>query len=192
MQQMFELELDEKDKAFLLALVRSTIGAELGVNADASTVLPPMPLQGVVYKHLGAFVTLKAGEALRGCIGNLVADEALYKVVARMAHSAAFEDPRFTPVTAHELPQIRVEISVMGPITHCNDPAAVVIGRHGLIVRKGNRQGLLLPQVPVEWGWNRETFLAQTCRKAQLPPDAWRDPQTEIYWFEAVVFGEHA
>lgn len=192
MQQTFELDLAEEEKAFLLAIVRNTIGAELGMHNNALAVLPPMLQQGVLHEQLGAFVTLKVGEALRGCIGNLVADEPLYKVVARMAHSAAFEDPRFKPVTAHELPHIRVEISVMGPITQCKNTEDVVIGRHGLIVRKGNRQGLLLPQVPVEWGWDRETFLSQTCRKAQLPPDAWRDPQTEIYWFEAVVFGEHA
>ncbi|MDR3045358.1 MAG: AmmeMemoRadiSam system protein A [Desulfovibrio sp.] len=154
----------------------------------------PVPPPGVLHRSLGAFVTFKKDGQLRGCIGSMVGDGPLYLTVARMARAAAFEDPRFPPVTAAEAPALELDISVLGPLTRCPDPSLVRVGRHGLLVRQGYHSGVLLPQVPVEWGWDRETFLAQTCRKAGLPPDAWRtawqDGRTELYWFEAEVFGD--
>jgi len=148
----------------------------------------PGPPQGILARPCGAFVTLKAGGHLRGCIGNVVGDGPLWDTVAAMAQAAAFQDPRFPPVASGEFETLDLEISVLSPLLPCPDPALVEVGRHGLLIRHAGRSGLLLPQVPVEWGWDRETFLAQTCRKAGLPADAWREPGAALFWFEAEVF----
>ncbi|MDL2209435.1 AmmeMemoRadiSam system protein A [Desulfovibrio sp. OttesenSCG-928-O18] len=181
----FELSLSPEEKLYLLDLVRSRIDLVL---RDQSVAFPSPPPHGMLEEKFGAFVTLKRNGQLRGCIGRLLSEDPLFITVGDMAEAAAFHDSRFTPLTLEEFPSLEVEISVMGPITRCMDPTQIVVGRHGLIMRKGDRQGLLLPQVPVEWEWDRDTFLEQTCRKAGLPPDAWHDPDTEIYWFEALVF----
>src|SRR4051812_19055735 len=140
----------------------------------------------------GAFVTLKKrnGE-LRGCIGTLECSRPLAEEVARVAVCAAREDPRFEPVQPAELADIDVEVSVLGPLEEIDpfDPEAIVIGRHGLVVERGYRRGLLLPQVATELGWDRETFLAHTCTKAGLPADAWRHG-AKVYRFAADVFGD--
>jgi AmmeMemoRadiSam system protein A len=135
-----------------------------------------------------AFVTLRCGDELRGCIGHLEADRPLADVVARAAVAAATEDPRFPPVTAAELDELAVEISVLGPMQLVSDPMTIEVGRHGLVVHAGARRGLLLPQVASEWGWDRETFLEQLCVKAGLPRGAWRT--AELFIFEAEVFGD--
>ena len=139
----------------------------------------------------GAFVTLKRDGELRGCIGTVQCRDALADEVARVAVSAAREDPRFPPVTPAELPHLHIEISILGPLEQIDpaDPAAIVVGRDGLVVEQGWRRGLLLPQVATEWGWDRETFLAHTCRKAGLPLDAWRRGAV-VYRFGAEVFGD--
>ena len=139
----------------------------------------------------GAFVTLKRRGELRGCIGTLECRATLAEEVVRVAVCAARQDPRFDPVSVTELPDLTIEISVLGPLEPIDphDAAAIVIGRHGLVVEQGHRRGLLLPQVAGEWGWDREMFLSQTCRKAGLAPDAWRRGAT-VYRFEAVVFGD--
>ena len=137
-----------------------------------------------------AFVTLTKNRRLRGCIGYTEPVAPLFKVVQECAVAAATEDPRFTPVTAAELASIRVEVSVLTPLAPIL-PEDVVVGRHGLWVSQGKMRGLLLPQVPVEQGWDRETFLDQTCAKAGLPPSAWRHGAT-LKGFTAEVFGEEA
>ena len=181
----FRFELSGEEKAYLKALAHDSIVARL---ADHHGWTPPEPPTDKLRQPLGAFVTLTIGGRLRGCIGNLSAGAPLYRTISDMARSAAFEDPRFPPLTGEELTGVELEVSILGPITRCPDPGLVEVGRHGLIAVRGGRQGLLLPQVPVEWKWDRETFLDQTCRKAGLPPDAWRMPGTEVYWFEAEVF----
>jgi len=181
----FRFELSDTEKEFLKRLVRESIAARLSGD---SAWQPPEPPTDTLRQNYGAFVTLTLDGNLRGCIGHLIGDQPLYLTIAGMALAAAFEDPRFPPLTSGEFERIHVEISILGPITPCPDPALVEIGRHGLIMRQGHRQGLLLPQVPVEWRWDRETFLSQTCRKAGLPPDAWKMDATDIYWFEAEVF----
>ena len=180
----FELALTPEEKMYLLDLARSRIDLVLH---DQPVAFPPPPPPGMAQEKFGAFVTLKRQGQLRGCIGRLISEEPLFVTVGDMAEAAAFHDSRFPPLSIEEFPALELEISVMGPITRCTDPSQIVVGKHGLIMRKGNRQGLLLPQVAVEWEWDRETFLAQTCHKAGLPPDAWHDPDTEIYWFEALV-----
>ena len=139
----------------------------------------------------GAFVTLKKGGELRGCIGTLECRRTLPEEVARVAVSAALEDPRFEPVRPSELNQLSVEVSVLGPLEPIDptDPGAIEIGRHGLVVEQGFRRGLLLPQVATEWNWDRETFLAHTCAKAGLPADCWRHG-ARVYRFAAEVFGD--
>jgi AmmeMemoRadiSam system protein A len=139
----------------------------------------------------GSFVTLEERQGeLRGCIGSIFAVQPLHESVASNARAAAFRDPRFPALTPEEFDPIRLEISVLSPIEPVTDPHTIEVGRDGLIVSRGGHAGLLLPQVPVEWGWDRETFLAQTCVKAGLPPTAWREPGTKLEKFTAEVFGE--
>jgi AmmeMemoRadiSam system protein A len=152
----------------------------------------PMPEEesnDVLLRPAGAFVTLHCRGDLRGCIGCVEANEPLGRVVARCAVSAGTSDPRFPAVTPAELAHIDIEISILGPLESISTLEHIEIGRHGLIVELGCRRGLLLPQVATEWKWNRETFVAQTCRKADLPPDAWKTG-AQIWRFEAEVFGE--
>lgn len=158
------------------------------VNGAGSGEVPSMPN---LPQATGAFVTLKRRGELRGCIGTLECRRSLPEEVARVAVSAAREDPRFEPVRPSELDDLDVEVSVLGPLEPIDplDPTAIDIGRHGLVVEHGWRRGLLLPQVATEWGWDRETFLAHTCAKAGLPPDCWRNGAT-VYRFAADVFGE--
>ncbi|OIN99645.1 MAG: AMMECR1 domain-containing protein [Desulfovibrionaceae bacterium CG1_02_65_16] len=181
----FRLSLSDAEKSYLKDLVLLSITSRLTGRGPAT---PPPPQTDLPQRELGAFVTLNREGRLRGCIGNIIGQGPLYETVWRMARAAAFEDPRFPPLTQAELDGLAIEISILGPIEPCPDPELVEVGRHGLIMRQGARQGLLLPQVPVEWGWDRKQFLAQTCRKAGLPANAWRDPTTQLYWFEAVFF----
>ena len=136
----------------------------------------------------GAFTTLHLHGALRGCIGFVFPNQPLYRTVAETARAAAFDDPRFEPVTAAEAPELTVEISILSALQIIT-PEDVVAGKHGLLVTLGSHRGLLLPQVPLEWGWDRETFLTQTCLKAGLAPDAWLHG-AQIQAFTAEVFGE--
>ena len=136
----------------------------------------------------GAFTTLHLQGKLRGCIGYVFPTGPLYRTVAETARAAALDDPRFHPVAADEAMLLKVEISVLSPLWPIA-PEEIVIGKHGLVVSQGSRRGLLLPQVPVEWNWNAGTFLAQTCLKAGLAPDAW-SYGAELQAFTAEVFGE--
>lgn len=142
--------------------------------------------------YRGAFVTLWARGELRGCVGRAEGDRAVAEIVRVMTVAAASEDHRFAPVTPDELPDITVEISVLSEAVALApaDRPGVVVGRHGLIVRRGAKSGLLLPQVAVEQRWSAEEFLAATARKARLGPAAWREPATEVLAFSADVFGE--
>jgi len=137
----------------------------------------------------GAFVTLRHGGELRGCIGTFQTTEPLFRTVAEMARSAATGDPRFPPVRPEEVAGLDIEVSVLTPMHRVQDPEEIEVGRHGLCIVQGYRRGVLLPQVAEEYGWGREEFLEHTCLKAGLPPEAWREG-TEIYVFEAEVFGE--
>jgi AmmeMemoRadiSam system protein A len=136
-----------------------------------------------------AFVTLKHRGDLRGCIGSVEPREPLVSSVASMARAAAVEDPRFPPVGPTEVDDLTIEISVMSKPRPVANVREIEVGKHGLIAEQGGRRGLLLPQVPVEWGWTREEFLDHTCAKAGLPKDAWRG-DARLYAFTAEVFGE--
>jgi len=176
-------EYSATERALLLRLARDSIQAALeGGELDLT---PPGP--HLAEPH-GAFTTLHLAGKLRGCIGYIFPTDSLYKTVADTARAAAFDDPRFEPVTLDELAPLKIEISVLSPLQPTR-PDEVVVGTHGLLVIQGNHRGLLLPQVAMEWKWDRETFLAQTCLKAGLPADAWQK-DAEVQAFTAEVFGE--
>jgi AmmeMemoRadiSam system protein A len=172
----------------LLALARATLTAHL-----ARRPLPPTPAVPGAELRRGAFVTLTARGALRGCIGHIAADRELGAVVREMTVAAAQDDPRFPPVEPDELPDLALEISVLSaaaPVMPPVDPARIAVGRDGVMVRRGRNLGLLLPQVARDHHWGPDALLAAACRKAGLPPDAWREPGTELFTFQADVFGE--
>jgi len=179
-------DLDAAQQATLLHVARAAIVARLQGRRGR---LPEAA--GPLSERRGAFVSLhrRSDGELRGCVGLLRSERSLLETVAEMAVAAATADGRFEPVSAAELDGLSLEISALGPL-HPVRPEQVEVGRHGLLVSRGSRRGVLLPQVAVEQGWDRETFLARTCRKAGLAEDAWRDPGTEIAAFTASVFGE--
>ena len=178
-------EMDAEDRRFLLELARTTIAAGLWDRPLPS----PTPDSAVLLETRGAFVTLKIGGALRGCIGHVIGVAPLWRAVRDNALAAAFDDPRFPALTADELEQAHIEISVLTPLRR-SSTEDVVVGRHGVLIEHGAARGLLLPQVAIEYGWDRETFLDHTCRKAGLEPNCWRRPETTISTFSAEVFGE--
>lgn len=178
--------LIEHARAAVTAKVDGVGGSPAGYGDERSPVTPALAAPGA------AFVTLHVGGALRGCIGTLDRRRSLWSVVGDMAAAAATRDPRFPPIDAADLQALTVEISVLTPDLVIHRPEEIEIGRHGLDVRRGGARGLLLPQVAVEHGLDREKFLAATCRKAGLPANAWTDADTEIRVFEADVFGDDA
>ena len=178
--------LHAKERGELLGIARRTVE---GYVRDRKVPEAPTPA-GKLAAPGAAFVTLKKKGRLRGCIGYTEPVAPLFKVVQECAVAAATEDPRFPPVSAGELSSIDLEISVLTPLAPIR-AEEVEVGRHGLMVSGGGRRGLLLPQVPVELGWDRETFLDQTCLKAGLPADAWRRGAT-LQAFTAEVFGDPA
>jgi AmmeMemoRadiSam system protein A len=179
--------LNEEQRRRLLSLARTSIESTLEGHAPE---VRADDFDEDLRRPAGAFVTLRKQGDLRGCIGSIRALEPLYRAVASSAVSAAFRDPRFFPVRKDELSQLELEISVMGPIEPVRDVAEIEVGRDGLIISRGRFVGLLLPQVASEYGWDRETFLVQTCLKAGLQPEAWRAPDTHIEKFAAEVFSE--
>lgn len=180
------LELTKEDKMYLLRLARSVIEAQCGGKTYHA---PPAP-SAIIKEPRGAFVTLNEKGQLRGCIGYIEAIKPLGTTVEEMAAAAAFNDWRFSPVRAEEVPKLHIEISVLSPIFTITDPSTIVVGKYGLIITRGNNRGLLLPQVATDWGWDRDTFLDQTCVKAGLPEGCWRQKGTRIEGFTAEVFSE--
>ncbi len=176
--------LTEDEKQLLHRIARQAI--EDGCQGKAS---PELTVESrTLREERGAFVTIKKHGELRGCIGHIQGDKPLCKVVGEMAIAAAFEDPRFAPVTEKELPELEIEISALTPVKRIKNVEEIEVGKHGIIIQKGFYAGLLLPQVATEYGWNRKTFLEHTCLKAGLPGGAWKDPDTVISIFSAEVF----
>jgi hypothetical protein len=176
--------LNEPEQADLLRWARQAL-EEAVRHGHLSAI--PVP-SGPASEPCGAFVTLQKGGRLRGCIGYVEAQKPLVTTVRECAVAAGLRDPRFEPVTPRELPGLRLEISVLSPLEDIA-PEKIEVGRHGLLISRGGQRGLLLPQVAVEWKWDRERFLAETCLKAGLPPDAWRYG-ARIQAFTAQVFEE--
>jgi AmmeMemoRadiSam system protein A len=176
--------LSPKDKETLRELARVTIRARA-----LGEPLPEVKAETeALRRETGAFVSLHRRGMLRGCIGYVEAVAPLAQAVQDMALSAAFQDPRFDPLTAEELDELEIEISVLTPFEKITDPESIEVGLHGLMIRKGSFSGLLLPQVPVQFGWDRQTFISQTCQKAGLRPDAWQDSDIEFFIFSAEIF----
>ena len=178
--------LNEQDRKELISIARSTLDTYL----SAGKVPEIHPASPALSEHAGAFVSLHQEDELRGCIGQIEPDRELYKIVQSCALSAALDDPRFPPVTAEQLPSLNIEISVLTPMIRVARIEEIEVGKHGLYITLGGWRGLLLPQVATQYGWNREVFLSQTCRKAGLPENSWRDRPVAIFRFEAQVFSE--
>ncbi len=176
---------DDDQRRQLLGIAHAAVAAA----ARGHDYQPPQPADPDLQADRAAFVTLKRGGQLRGCIGFVQALYPLYETIARAAAAAAVEDPRFPPVRPAEVPSLSFEISVLTPPVPVSSIEDIEVGRHGLIARLGHRSGLLLPQVPVECGWGRDEFLGHTCLKAGLPANAWQNG-ADLFCFEAEVFGE--
>jgi len=180
-----ESQLSKDQQEFLLALARKAIKHYLETGKQLKIETPDK----IFLAQKGAFVTLKVNGQLRGCIGYPIPHKALYETVIEMAVSAASEDYRFQPISLDELGEVKIEISVLTLPKPVKDISEIEIGRHGIIVSKGLNKGLLLPQVPGEWGWDLETFLRHGCLKAGLEEDYWKKG-ARIEVFSAQVFSE--
>jgi AmmeMemoRadiSam system protein A len=183
---MASMQLAEEQKDLLLYIARKTIEAIItGKN------IPDFKVDDSQLNELcGAFVTIHKNGNLRGCIGNIIGHSPLWETVRKMAAEASQNDPRFSPVTEDEFEKIDIEISVISPFEKIDDIEKINIGEHGIFVKHGYYQGLLLPQVATEYGWDRKEFIEHTCMKAGLHRDCYRNSKCEIFIFSATVFGE--
>jgi AmmeMemoRadiSam system protein A len=181
--------ISEEEQAILLADARESIASRLeGRVARGGD--PKRASHPVLKEPCGAFVTLHLKKNLRGCIGRMAASLPLEETVRAMAREAAFGDPRFPPLRQDELENCHIEVSVLSPLQLCDDPRKVKVGIHGLYLIRGGRSGVLLPQVPVEQGWNLDEYLDYICVKAGLPPRSYEAADAKLYTYTAVVFGE--
>lgn len=176
--------LTDQERKFLLNAARRSLESAI---KGTKISCPQAPTERLKQKR-GVFVTLTAGDHLRGCIGYVMAYKPLVEAVWEMAESAALRDTRFLPVEPSEVDFLGIEVTVLSPLQQPPSPDHVLIGRHGLLISRGHQAGVLLPQVPVEHDWDRTQFLEQACIKAGLDPDAWKDPDTTIEIFTAEVF----
>jgi len=180
--------MNDTQKQILLKVARDTVAAAVKGQVPPETSSDDAELN----EKCGCFVTLKNHDRLRGCIGQFTSAEPLIKLVREMAIASATKDPRFLadPVTPDELNELDLEISVLSPLKRTKDPLSLRLGIDGIYIKKGGMSGCFLPQVATETGWTKEEFLSYCCaHKAALPPDAWRDSDTEVYLFTANVFG---
>jgi len=183
----YQFILADDEKRELLRIARATLREYL----RSGRIPPGKPHRESMLAEAGAFVSLhsKGGE-LRGCIGHLGESKPLYKVIQEMAVAAASRDPRFPPLEPEDLDDTEVEISVLGAAEQVRDPSGITIGEHGLLIERDAHRGLLLPQVATEHDLDATGFLEAVCRKAQLPTDAWRSPETTVQRFTAQVFSD--
>jgi AmmeMemoRadiSam system protein A len=190
-----DFTLNDEERRTLLADAREAIAAELEKRAPCyrrSEELERAIREGrsALGRPCGAFVTLHKDGDLRGCIGRMNAATPLEETVKIMAIEAAFHDPRFPPVKRGELEDCDIEISALSPMEICPDPRQVKVGVHGLSLNYAGRSGVLLPQVPLEQGWNLDEYLDYICLKAGVPPKTWERPDADLFTFTAIVFGE--
>ena len=179
----YPAEFSSEERTILLKLAHAAIA-----TAAAGEYFSAEPPSAHLAEPRGVFTTIYVSGKLRGCVGYPAPIAPLYRAVAETAQAAAFEDNRFLPLRAEEIPGLVVSLSVLSRLEPIR-AEQIEIGRHGLVISRANQRGLLLPQVPVEHGWDRTTFLEQTCKKAGLPGDAWREGAT-IEAFTAEVFGD--
>lgn len=181
------LSLSDEDRRAILALARQGVEHAVQHGRPLST----FPTDGIFAEQCGLFVTLHAAGKLRGCIGIIEARATLAENLVRCAADAALHDPRFSRLRPEELADLAVEVSLLSP-TYPIRAEEVEIGKHGLLVERGTRRGLLLPQVAVEHRLGREQFLGETCVKAGLPRDTWKEPDTKLHAFECVIIAAEA
>jgi len=179
--------LTEEEKDILLDIAKNTIQCRLDGKVPAESSIESETLKA----KRGAFVTLRKDEHLRGCIGCIDARDPLYRIVEEMAVASAFKDPRFPSLKHDELKYLTIEISALTPLKLIKEINEIEVGTHGIYLVKGYHSGLLLPQVATEYAWDRFTFLEETCCKAGLSPNAWKEKDTNIYIFSADVFSRH-
>ncbi len=184
---MGNINLTSEHKKTLIKIARKSV-----ISASNSQTAPEYKISDDALNAVcGAFVTLHNNNGtLRGCIGNIIAEKPLWETVRNMAAESALRDPRFPPVSPREVDSIYIEISVLSPLQKIKNLEQIEVGKHGLFIKKDYYQGLLLPQVATEYGWNRIQFLEQTCCKAGLGEDCYKQKNCEIFIFSAVVFGE--
>jgi uncharacterized protein len=183
--------MDRKQQKLVLSIARDAVRAAV----EGKSCLVPPTDDPELTAACGCFVTLKNRGRLRGCIGRFTSDRPLVEVVVEMANASARSDPRFMsdPITSGELDDLDVEISVLSPLERTKNPLSLRLGVDGIYIQQGDACGCFLPQVATETGWTKEEFLSYCCaHKAGLPPDAWKDPGTEVYLFTAEVFGSPA
>ena len=179
--------LNRTEKILLLKIARESLETYLRTGKALEYDEDVLPAR--LLNHRGVFVTLHKGKALRGCIGRFLPDEPVYRVVQQMAIAAAVQDPRFKPVVYDELSQLDIDISVLSPLKKISSPDELVIGRDGILIKKGNTSGTFLPQVAVDTGWSKEEFLGHCSRdKAGLGWDGWKN--ADLYVYTADVFSE--
>ncbi len=176
-------KLNASERKQLLTIARDTISTYISSGKLPTATVKSENLQAT----RGCFVSIKKGDKLRGCIGTFIADKPLYLLIQEMAVSAATKDPRFYPMKESDLTDFTLEISVLSPLRKITNNDEIKVGEHGIYLEKNFSRGVLLPQVAVEQGWDRETFLGQTCLKAGLQTDAWKEG-ADIYIFSAEVF----
>lgn len=184
---MENIDLTIEHKKTLIKIARQSI-----INAINGRNIPDYKINDKTLNNAGGvFVTLHDNKgSLRGCIGNIISERPLWETVRNMALESALRDPRFPPVSPRQLDDINIEISVLSPLKKIENLHEIEVGKHGLFIKKDFYQGLLLPQVATEYGWNRIQFLEQTCYKAGLSSNCYRQKNCEIFIFSAVVFGE--
>ena len=184
---MVDVYLPPQSQKRLLEIARKTL-------CDFVRGNKPVPEQSddpyLTSDNYGAFVSLYKGDELRGCVGTCSPRDPLYKIIIDMTEAAASRDRRMTPVSRDELEQIRLDITVISPLVKTAQPLTLEVGKHGLLVARGRRRAVLLPQVATEHGWEMEMFLAETCLKAGLRRDDWRRSDTEISAFTALILEE--
>src|SRR5271156_1715933 len=183
--------LAERQKQLLLQLARSALALGVAGGAEKKPPLQDFPNEEFLQQPAGAFVTLHRRGRLRGCVGQLPGRDSLAEVVAHCARSAALHDSRFDPVTTAELSDIEIEVSVLSALEDLT-LEAIEAGKHGLVVSQGTQRGVLLPQVASQFNWPAQRFLEETCVKAGLEREAWKDPATRVQAFTAEVFSESA
>jgi AmmeMemoRadiSam system protein A len=182
------IDLTGRDRDELLKTARQSV--ETAVR-EGKLYQPAAPSSRALLQDRGAFVTIRKKGELRGCIGYTSPIKPLYLTVRDVAALAAVRDTRFPPVSTRELGDLDYEVSVLSPFRHLHDISQIQIGKHGLLIKKGDYEGILLPQVPVEEHWDRKTFLREIGLKAGMPPTAWQDEDSDLFTFSALVFAEH-
>jgi len=180
--------MNEKQKYILLDIVRDAVSAAV----EGQGIEPPVSDDEELNVQCGCFVTLKNGDNLRGCLGQFISNRPVIELISEIAQASASKDVRFSnnPITSDELDELDIEISLLSPLKKTDDPLSLRLGIDGIYIIKDGRSGCFLPQVATEIGWNKQEFLSYCCSsKAGLSPNAWKDPNTEVYLFTAEIFG---